>query len=107
MAITGNKNVQSITNNSNISVEQQQKCSNILAKSSKFNNPTDSSCSPSCTETMAAMQPRQPLSTVDQVDLDVRPAQSHHQQMSFSSSNNFASQLFGATFHIQNVNVYN
>ncbi|KAH3742143.1 hypothetical protein DPMN_048878 [Dreissena polymorpha] len=43
MAITGHKNVQSITNYSNISVEQQQKCSNILAQSSKCNNPTDSS----------------------------------------------------------------
>jgi hypothetical protein len=107
MAITGHKNVQSITNYSNISVEQQQKCSNILAQSSKCNNPTDSSCSPSCTETMAEMQPRQPLSTVEQVDLDVRPTQSLHQQMSFSSSNNFASQFFGATFNIQNVNVYN
>ncbi|KAH3790238.1 hypothetical protein DPMN_168435 [Dreissena polymorpha] len=52
---------------------------------------------------MAEMQPRQPLSTVEQVDLDVRPTQSLHQQMSFSSSNNFASQFFGATFNIQNV----
>ncbi|KAH3823768.1 hypothetical protein DPMN_125590 [Dreissena polymorpha] len=107
MAITGHENVQSITNYSNISGEQQQKCSNIIAQSSKLNNTTGSSCSPSCTETMAEMQPTQPLSTVEQVDLDVRPTQSLHQQMSFSSSNNFASQLFGATFHIQNVNVYN
>ncbi|KAH3855849.1 hypothetical protein DPMN_098419 [Dreissena polymorpha] len=107
MAITRHKNVQSITNYSNISVEQQQKCSNILAQSSKCTNPTDSSCSPSCTETMAEMQPRQSLSTVEQVELDVRPTQSLHQQMSFSSSNNFASQFFGATFHIQIVNVYN
>ncbi|KAH3804156.1 hypothetical protein DPMN_132438 [Dreissena polymorpha] len=38
MAITGHKNVQSITNYSKISVEQQQKFSNILAQSS--NNPT-------------------------------------------------------------------
>ncbi|KAH3878430.1 hypothetical protein DPMN_002323 [Dreissena polymorpha] len=54
---------------------------------------------------MAIMQPRQPLSTVEQVDLDVRPTQTQslHQQMSFSSSNNFASQFFGATFNIQNV----
>ncbi|KAH3784001.1 hypothetical protein DPMN_161951 [Dreissena polymorpha] len=50
MAITGPTNVQSITNNSTISVEQQQKCSNILAQSSKCNNPTASSCSPSFTE---------------------------------------------------------
>ncbi|KAH3723492.1 hypothetical protein DPMN_049280 [Dreissena polymorpha] len=50
--------------------------------SSKCNNPTDSSCSPSCTETVAEMRPRQPLSTVEQVDLDVRPTQSLHQQMS-------------------------
>ncbi|KAH3873354.1 hypothetical protein DPMN_036588 [Dreissena polymorpha] len=106
IAITGHKNVQSITNYSNISVKQQQKCSNILAQSSKCNNPPDSSCSPSCTDTMAEMQPRQSLSTVEQVDLDVRPTQSLH-QMSFSSSNNFASQFFGATFHIQNVNAYN
>jgi hypothetical protein len=56
---------------------------------------------------MAEMQPRQPLSTVEQVDLDVRPTQSLHQQMSFSRSNNFASQFFGATFHIQNFNVNN
>ncbi|KAH3691918.1 hypothetical protein DPMN_192464 [Dreissena polymorpha] len=41
MAITWHKNVQSITNYSNISVEQQQKCSNILAQSSKYNNATD------------------------------------------------------------------
>ncbi|KAH3747977.1 hypothetical protein DPMN_182413 [Dreissena polymorpha] len=74
MAITGHNNVQSITNYSNISVEQQQKFSNILAQSS--NNPTASSCSPSCTENMAEMQPRQPLSTVGQVVLDVRPTQS-------------------------------
>jgi len=110
MAITGHKNVQSITNYSTISVEQQQKCSNILAQSSKCNHPTASTCTPSCTETMAEMQPRQPLSTVEQVDLDqvdVRPTQSLHQQMSFSRSNNFASQFFGATFHIQNFNVYN
>ncbi|KAH3777452.1 hypothetical protein DPMN_178898 [Dreissena polymorpha] len=105
MTITGHKNVQSITNYSNISVEQQQKFSNILAQSS--NNPTPSSCSPSCTENMAEMQPRQPLSSVGQVVLDVRPTQSLHQQMSFSSSNNFASQFYGSTFHIQNVNVYN
>ncbi|KAH3771853.1 hypothetical protein DPMN_173182 [Dreissena polymorpha] len=76
MAITGHKNVQSITNYSNIYVEQQQKCSNILAQSSKCNNPIDSSCSPSCTETMAEMQHRKPLSTVEHVDLDVRPTQS-------------------------------
>ncbi|KAH3824775.1 hypothetical protein DPMN_126628 [Dreissena polymorpha] len=56
---------------------------------------------------MAEMQPRQPMSTVEQVDLDVRPTQSLHLQMSFSSSYNFASQFFGATFNIQNVNVYN
>ncbi|KAH3818235.1 hypothetical protein DPMN_119836 [Dreissena polymorpha] len=105
MAITGHKNVQSITNYSNISVEQQRVF--ILAQSSKCNNPTDSSCSPSCTETLAEMQPRQPLSTVEQVDLDVRPTQSLHQQMFFSSSNNFSSQFFGASFNIQNVNVYN
>ncbi|KAH3840073.1 hypothetical protein DPMN_113515 [Dreissena polymorpha] len=49
MAITGHNNVQPITNYSNISVEQQQTCSNILAQSSKCNNPTASSCSPSCT----------------------------------------------------------
>ncbi|KAH3844839.1 hypothetical protein DPMN_087103 [Dreissena polymorpha] len=103
MAITGHKNVQSITNYSNISVERQQKCSFLLSPASKCNNPTDSSCSPSCTETMAEMQPRQPLSTVEQVDLDVRPTQSLHQQMSFSSSYNLASQFFGATLNIQNV----
>ncbi|KAH3884644.1 hypothetical protein DPMN_008628 [Dreissena polymorpha] len=102
MAITGHKNVQSITNYSNISVEQQQKCSFLLSPR-KCNNPTDSSCSLSCTKTMAEMQPRQPLSTVEQVDFDVRPTQSLHQQMSFYSSNNFASQFFGATFNIQTV----
>ncbi|KAH3769186.1 hypothetical protein DPMN_170434 [Dreissena polymorpha] len=78
MAITGHKNVQSITIYSTICVEQQQKCSNILAQSSKCNNQTASSCSPLCTETMVEMQPPQPLSTVEQVDLDVRPTQSLH-----------------------------
>ncbi|KAH3715643.1 hypothetical protein DPMN_058355 [Dreissena polymorpha] len=100
MGITGHKHV--IINYSSISVEQQQTCSNILAQSSKCNNPTAS-----CTETMADMQPRQPLSTVEQVNLDVRPTQSLHQQMSFSRSNNFASHFDGATFHIHNFNVYN
>ena len=103
MAITGHKNVQSITNYSNISVEQQQKCSFLLSPVNvtiqqiplvHLHAPKlwpkcslDNHCLPS-----------------NKLILMFAPP-SHftvHQR-----SNNFASQFFGATFNIQNVNVYN
>ncbi|KAH3860454.1 hypothetical protein DPMN_023354 [Dreissena polymorpha] len=103
MAITGHKNVQSLTNNSNISVEQLQKCSFLLSPVNvtiqqiplvHLHAPKlwpkcslDNHCLPS-----------------NKLILMFAPP-SHftvHQR-----SNNFASQFFGATFNIQNVNVYN
>ncbi|KAH3809401.1 hypothetical protein DPMN_137767 [Dreissena polymorpha] len=106
MAITGHKNVQSITNYSNISVEQQQKCSfllspvNVTIQQIPLVHLHALKLWPKCSLDNRCL-PSNKLILI----IDVRPTQSLHLQMSFSSSNNFASQFFGAIFNIQNVNV--
>ncbi|KAH3698541.1 hypothetical protein DPMN_086070 [Dreissena polymorpha] len=114
MSVTGHKNVQSILNYSNVSHEQQKKCSNILASHGKNADPIQGrKHSVTSTATFSSTQPpSQPEQ--HQTEAEILPetqVQVPHPQPQYSFqqslSSSFKSQFFGATFNIQNFHVHN
>lgn len=114
MSVTGHKNVQSILNYSNVSHEQQKKCSNILASHGQNADPIQGrKHSVTSTATFSSTQPpSQPEQ--HQTEAEILPetqVQVPHPQPQYSFqqslSSSFKSQFFGATFNIQNFHVHN
>ena len=88
MQITGHKNVQSITNYSEISEQTQKRCSNLLA--------TCSTATPSvsCTSVNTSEM---------NISLPTHPAVS---QAQFPGQNPINDMFFGAVLNVQNLNIY-
>ncbi|XP_061174899.1 uncharacterized protein KIAA1958 homolog [Saccostrea echinata] len=90
MQISGHKNVQSVLNYSSITENQQRKYSHILSSTSVDPRPN-----PTCTSNPQFIQ----NNATENFNLDLQVSEAS----SFSQMN---SMFFGATLHIQNLNIY-
>lgn len=127
MQISGHKNLQSILNYSRISESKQKQCSNLLSTvSSSQNSANPSNDGPIETVPLGANQSSSLLCTerpalssvvhkpheVSRMDVNIQQADvsatqfSTHQFAMTSMTNSYGSMFYGATFNVQQLNVY-